>query len=110
MMRTSITLIRNLALIVVTVGMLTAYPSAAQLAADTPEYKCYASMVDETPRIFYFYDQGTLPDRFSDDANFAAAKIPASIRQHIVRIDECVLRNLTFTDPAAVELEARLPQ
>lgn len=85
-------------------------PSLGQLSSATPEYKCYVSMADNSDTILFFYQQGDLPERFSDHASVAEADIPDSVREELVRVHECVLRHLEFFDPAAVKLEMVLPQ
>ncbi|ESQ14707.1 MAG TPA: hypothetical protein DDY14_15725 [Chromatiaceae bacterium] len=90
--------------------IVAASPLFAQLSTATPEYKCYASMMDNTRTVLFFYQQGNLPERFSDQANIARADIPDSMRKQLVMVHECVLRQLEFSDPAAGELEAMLPQ
>lgn len=87
-----------------------AHPARAQDADATPEYKCFADLVDQSQRVFYFYDDGDLPSRFSDADNIARARIPNSWRKRATLIHECVLRDLAFSNPVANTLEIEQPQ
>ncbi|MGB5832834.1 MAG: hypothetical protein WBG92_12695 [Thiohalocapsa sp.] len=92
----------------IAIGAMT--PSQAELAADTPEYKCFVTLTDRTRAVVFFYDPGPLPSRFSDADNIAHAKLPDSMRTGIARFHECLLRELDFADPFAQQLETRTPQ
>lgn len=96
--------------VLVAVAVVASSPLSAQITTSTPEYKCFATLADQTQIVFYFYDEARLPDRFTDEANYTTAKIPNSVRQQIRRLHECALRSLAFSDPTAVALEAALPQ
>lgn len=91
---------------------LTIAPSLAlaQLSSATPEYKCFVSRTDRPQTVIYFYDNGDLPDRFSDSILTAQAKIPNSIRDGVTEFHECALRELDFFDPIANLIESRIPQ
>jgi len=82
----------------------------AQLSSDTPEYKCFANLADQSQTVIFFYDSGDLPARFSDTDNVARAKIPNSIRDKITDVHECALRELNFSDSVGNTLESQMPQ
>lgn len=91
-------------------GIAAANHSLAQLSPDTPERKCFVSRSDRSKAVIYFYDDGPLPDRFSDMGNIAQAKISKSVRAELAEVHECLLRELDFSDPIARQIEARMPR
>jgi hypothetical protein len=96
--------------VMITGAMVGAAPAQAQGTNEAREYKCFAERADQSQFVFYYYDQVSLPSRFSDADTIAQARIPNSLRASLSLIHECLLRELDFTDPVANRLEIQQPQ